>query len=66
VLVVAGENDPRCPIEGVTPWVDALRARGVDVEVITYGGGHHANAIEQKVAHMSAMLRFFERTLLAP
>ena len=30
VLVIAGENDPRCPIEGVTPWVDAVRAHGGD------------------------------------
>ncbi len=63
VLVVAGENDPRCPIEGVTPWVEALRQRGVEVEVITYGGGHHANAIEQQLVHMEAMLDFFARNL---
>ena len=36
VLVIAGENDPRCPLEGVLPWVDAVRARGVDVDLQLY------------------------------
>jgi len=36
ILVIAGENDPRCPPEGVTPWVDAVRANGVPVEVEFY------------------------------
>ena len=26
-LIIAGEQDPRCPPEGVDPWVDAVRAQ---------------------------------------
>ena len=48
-----GEHDPRCPIEGVTPWVDAVRAqrrrgRGPPVSAT----GHHTNADEEQVRHM--------------
>ena len=46
VLIIAGEKDPRCPIEGITPWVDALRSRKVPVDVHLYPQGHHANAVD--------------------
>lgn len=59
VLVIAGEQDPRCPIEGITPWVDALRSRGVPVDVHLYPEGHHANAVDQQVHHMQLILDFF-------
>jgi dienelactone hydrolase len=61
VLVIAGENDPRCPPEGIIPWVDALRVRGVPVEAHFYPEGHHANRIEQQVHHMRLILDFFGR-----
>jgi dipeptidyl aminopeptidase/acylaminoacyl peptidase len=61
VLVIAGESDPRCPIEGITPWVDALRARGVPVDVHLYPKGHHTNAVDQRVHHMQLILDFFGR-----
>jgi len=60
-IVVAGEHDPRCPIEGVTPWVEAVRANGTEVEVHTYGAGHHANRMDQQVEHMRRVLDFFAR-----
>jgi dienelactone hydrolase len=61
VLIIAGENDPRCPIEGITPWVDAVRAHGGEVEVHTYGTGHHANGVEEQVQHMRWVLDFFAK-----
>ena len=61
VLVIAGEQDPRCPIEGITPWVDALRSRGVTVDLHIYPQGHHANAVDQQVHHMQLILDFFDR-----
>jgi dipeptidyl aminopeptidase/acylaminoacyl peptidase len=60
-IIVAGEHDPRCPIEGVTPWVDAVRANGVEVELHTYAAGHHANGMDQQVEHMRLVLDFFAR-----
>ena len=61
VLVIAGEADPRCPIEGVTPWVDALRARNHPVDVELYPEGHHTNSMEGQVHHMQLVLDFFDR-----
>lgn len=59
VLVIAGEQDPRCPIEGITPWVGALRSRGVSVDVHLYPEGHHASTVTQRVHHMELILDFF-------
>ena len=61
VLIIAGEEDPRCPIEGITPWVDALRSRDVPVDVHLYPQGHHANAVGQQIQHMQLILDFFAR-----
>ena len=60
-LVIAGENDPRCPPEGIVPWVEALRARGITVEAHFYPEGHHANTNTQQVRHMQLILDFFAR-----
>ncbi len=59
VLIIAGENDPRCPMEGITPWVDAVRAGGGEVQLHTYATGHHANDTSQQVEHMRMVLAFF-------
>jgi dienelactone hydrolase len=61
LLVIAGEKDPRCPPEGITPFTDALRARGVDVEVYMYPTGHHANATDERVRHVEMIRGFFLR-----
>jgi dipeptidyl aminopeptidase/acylaminoacyl peptidase len=61
VLVIAGEQDPRCPPEGITPWIDALVERGIPVEARFYAEGHHANRTDQQVEHMRAILDFFAR-----
>ncbi|HEY7667874.1 MAG TPA: alpha/beta fold hydrolase [Actinomycetota bacterium] len=63
VLVIAGEHDPRCPPEGITPWIHALRDRGVPIEDHFYAEGHHANRTDQQVDHMRRILDFFGRYL---
>ncbi len=59
VLIIAGEHDSRCPVEGITPWVDAVRGHGGDVRVHLYPAGHHANQAEDQVRHMEMVLDFF-------
>jgi dipeptidyl aminopeptidase/acylaminoacyl peptidase len=61
ILVIAGEADPRCPIEGVMPWVDALRARNHPIQLELYPEGHHTNSMEGQVHHMQLVLDFFDR-----
>lgn len=63
VLVIAGEQDPRCPPEGITPWIDALRERGIPIEAHVYAEGHHANRVDEQVEHVRRMLDFLARTL---
>lgn len=63
LLVIGGEQDPRCPPEGITPFTEALRDRGVEVEVYMYPAGHHANATAEKVRHVEMILDFFLRRL---
>ena len=60
-IVIAGEHDPRCPLEGITPWVEAVRANGVPVDVHLYRAGHHANGMQDQVHHMQLVLDFFGR-----
>ncbi len=61
VLVIAGEHDSRCPMEGVQPWVDRLLERGIEVELVTYPAGHHENEIAEQVRQMATILAFFDR-----
>ena len=42
MLLIAGEHDSRCPLGQVMVYAHALRARGHEVDVHLYGGGHHA------------------------
>ena len=61
LLVIAGQNDPRCPVEGITPFTDAVRDRNVDVRVHMYASGHHANAVDEQVRHVGMILAHFLR-----
>jgi dienelactone hydrolase len=61
ILVIAGESDPRCPLEGITPWVDAVRGNGGSVEIELYPEGHHAGSVDLQVRHMRLILDFFAR-----
>jgi len=63
VLVVAGEQDSRCPIGQVTVYAHALRRRGRQVEVHLYAEGHHAPRVEERVRRAEVVLGFIERCL---
>src|SRR5699024_6711841 len=40
VLILAGANDPRCPLRQIENYVTALRGRGGQVELDVYDAGH--------------------------
>ena len=50
VLVLAGENDPRCPIRQIDNYLDALAARGADYAVSRFDAGHGSLVVEQTMA----------------
>ncbi len=58
VLILAGDNDSRCPIQQVLNYVDALRARGGEVDIYRFDAGHGSMVIDERVRQMSAELRF--------
>jgi dipeptidyl aminopeptidase/acylaminoacyl peptidase len=65
VLVLAGENDPRCPIRQIDNYLDRLAARGAAYEVYRYDAGHGslvvAETIRQTAAEVSFALRALDR-----
>jgi dipeptidyl aminopeptidase/acylaminoacyl peptidase len=40
-LIIHGERDDRCPIGQAEEWFSALRARGIETELVRYPGGSH-------------------------
>ena len=58
VLVIAGDNDSRCPINQVMNYVKALQARGGKVELYRFDAGHGSMVIEERVRQMRAELDF--------
>jgi dipeptidyl aminopeptidase/acylaminoacyl peptidase len=61
MLLIAGEQDSRCPLGQVMTYAHALRVRGREVEVHLYPGGHHANDVDEQVRHVELMLDFMHR-----
>jgi len=62
-LVMIGEHDTRCPPEQAMHWVDAVRARDGEVELLTFGAGHVSFVIDEEVRQVGAKLDFLRRHL---
>ena len=64
VLVLAGENDPRCPIRQVDNYLDALAARGdVRYEESRFDAGHGSLVVEEAIRHVATEIHFARRAL---
>ena len=63
VLILAGENDPRCPIRGVDNYVDRLRELGKPHEVLRFDAGHGSARIDERIRHLEAQLEFVAKHL---
>ena len=66
VLVLAGANDPRCPIRQIDNWLTAAEAAGKDVETYRYDAGHGSLVVEERVRQLRAELQFVARVLGLP
>ena len=66
LLLIAGEHDSRCPLGQVMTYAHALKARGHEVDVHLYPGGHHALDVEERIAHTRMTIEFFRRHLAEP
>jgi dipeptidyl aminopeptidase/acylaminoacyl peptidase len=66
LMVVHGANDPRVPISQADQIVDALRARGVEVEYLRYEDeGHGIQRLANRLELWPRVSAFLERHLLA-
>jgi dienelactone hydrolase len=63
VLVLAGENDPRCPIRQIDNYVDALAKRDAPHEVYRYDAGHGSLVDDERVRQIKAEFDFVARHL---
>jgi dienelactone hydrolase len=63
VLVLAGRNDPRCPIRQIDNYLERLAARDAVHEVYRYDAGHGSLRDDERVRQMRVELDFVRRHL---
>ncbi|RKT52087.1 S9 family peptidase [Saccharothrix australiensis] len=63
VLVLAGENDPRCPIRQIDNYLERLAARGAAYEVYRYDAGHGSLVVAETIRQTAAEVAFVRRVL---
>ncbi len=63
LLILAGENDSRCPIRQVWNYVGRMRARGLEPQVYTYSTGHASFSTDEKLRQASVVLDHLARTV---
>ncbi|HSF27314.1 MAG TPA: prolyl oligopeptidase family serine peptidase [Actinomycetes bacterium] len=63
VLVLAGANDPRCPIRQIDNYLAALAGRSHPHEVYRFDAGHGSLVVDERVRQMRAELDFALRHL---
>lgn len=63
VLVLAGANDPRCPIRQIDNYLDALAARGADYAVYRYDAGHGSGVMAERIRQLACEIAFVRDAL---
>lgn len=58
VLVTAGANDPRCPLQQIDNYLAALTERGADHEVYRFDAGHGSLVTEETIRQVAVALEF--------
>jgi dienelactone hydrolase len=66
VLILAGENDPRCPIRQIDNYVEALAQQDAVHEVYRYDAGHGSLVDDERVRQVKAEIAFVAKHLPAP
>ena len=65
VLVLAGQNDARCPIRQIDNYLVRLAQLGTPHEVYRFDAGHGSVVVEEQIRQMSRQLDFLDRHLPA-
>ncbi|MFD6792314.1 MULTISPECIES: prolyl oligopeptidase family serine peptidase [Prauserella salsuginis group] len=58
VLVLAGDNDPRCPIRQIENYLDGLAERGVPHAFYRYDAGHGSLVISETITQTATEVHF--------
>ena len=66
VMILAGENDPRCPIRQIDNYIARLAELGTPHEVYRYEAGHGSLLIDETVRQVEAQLAFVAKHLGTP
>lgn len=65
-LILAGENDPRCPIRQIERYVERLRSLGKPHEVYRYDAGHASLVIDESIRQAETQIAFAAAHLGTP
>jgi hypothetical protein len=63
LLVIAGENDSRCPIRQVLLYTDRLKARNHPHELYLFSTGHSSFEVDERTRQVGVILDFLARTV---
>jgi dipeptidyl aminopeptidase/acylaminoacyl peptidase len=63
VLILAGENDPRCPIRQVDNYLERLAERGANYEMYRYEAGHGSLVVAEMIKQTAIEVHFAQRAL---
>jgi len=63
LLILAGENDSRCPIRQIWNYVGRMRQRGLEPQVYTYATGHSSFNTDEKLRQAAIVLDHLARTV---
>ncbi len=66
VLILAGENDPRCPIRQIDNYLAQLSTLGKTFEVYRYDAGHGSLVIDEQIAQVERQVAFAAQHLGTP
>jgi dipeptidyl aminopeptidase/acylaminoacyl peptidase len=66
VLILAGENDPRCPIRQIDNYLSRLRELGKPHEVYRFDAGHGSLVVDESIRQTETQIGFAARHLGTP
>ena len=66
VMILAGENDPRCPIRQINNYIGRLDELGKPHEVMSYEAGHSSQRMDERIRQQEAQIDFVSRHLGTP
>jgi dipeptidyl aminopeptidase/acylaminoacyl peptidase len=63
VFILAGANDPRCPIRQIENYIERLAARSAPFEIYRFDAGHGSLVVAERIRQVEAEIDFARRHL---